>query len=347
MSESDNNKYILPPGFREYIAENAEREFWALNQLMKNFSRWSYRKISTSIAEYEESLFDGNGASLDSKTFRLVDPQTMKTLGIRSDITTQISRIIKSRLAHEEMPLRLCYNGSILRKEPTNTNGDRQLKQAGVELVTDKISARDDAEVIIIAIESLLEIGIKDLAIDLNTPGLIRNLGLNLSEEEKDLLSKKDINELPEQLANLVKSSGDAKTALDIDTSSFTEKAKTQIKLISDVYNEIVKTELPVNVTVDFVEDYGFEYHDMLGFSIFSKSSRDEIGRGGRYEIELPEGSDKKSLFASGFSLYLNSFVTSINVPEKPEIETVSHEVSYQEIKKLHAQGKYIKKTKS
>ena len=338
VTMSEKEKYLLPPGFRDITNEQAEIEFWALSKILGNFAAWSYKQISTPLVEYTDSLFSGTGGSLEEKTIRLEDPQTQKAMGIRSDITTQISRLVESRLKNQETPLRLCYYGDIIRKFASNTRGDRQLKQVGLELLTDSENIGADAEVIVIALDSLQEIGLKDITLDLNTPGLVNKLG-DYDQETINNFIKRDISGLPEELKQLVELSGNAEAALSIDSSQMSNEAITQIEYLKAVYDKVLESGLDVNVTIDFVEDKGFEYQNSLGFSFFAKGIKDEIGRGGKYTIN--------SLFGCGFTLYINSFLDNLQPLEKPQETTVEANVNFSEIKKLQKSGKIVKKNLS
>ena len=55
---------------------------------------------------------------------------------------------------------------------------------------------------------------------------------------------------------------------------------------------------------MDYAENRGFEYQKTISFSIFAENVRDELGRGGRYEIG--------NLSATGFTLYINSFLDNV-----------------------------------
>jgi ATP phosphoribosyltransferase regulatory subunit len=200
-----------------------------------------------------------------------------------------------------QFPLRLCYAGDVVRSYALNTRGQRQLRQVGLELIDKTPNPSADAEVAIIAIESLIEAGIEGVTIDLNTPNLINNLGVEITPEIRKHLDKRDISNLPEPLANLVKLSGNAEKALGAKfPASIQQHVQWQIDYAKAVYEEIKATGLKVNITADFIENRGFEYHDTFSFSLFGKSIRDEIGRGGRYKIG--------KLRATGFTIFIKSF---------------------------------------
>lgn len=299
MTDSNKSKYLLPAGFRDLLPSEAETEFYCISKFVENFSAWGYRLVSTPMVEFEDSLFDGSGKALETKTLKLFDPASQRVMGLRSDITTQISRLYESRMAQDDLPLRLCYFGDILRSSSANTRGDRQLKQVGVELISKSPDPAADAEVAIVAAESLLLIGLKDITIDLNTPNLIGDV----TPEQKRKLEKRESAGLPAELAELITASGSAKEGFK------KVKKNKQTEYVAEVMNHIEKAKLGINLTVDFVENKGFEYHDMFAFSLFAANVRDELGRGGRYNIG--------NLSATGVTVYINSFIDRMPAPAR------------------------------
>lgn len=286
------------------MPEDAEAKFYAVKTMVENFMRQKYRIVATPMVEFEDSLFSGSGEALKAKTLTAIDPVSQKTLGIRSDMTTQIARLVESRFADSDLPLRLCYYGDILRSTPANTNADRQLTQIGLELITKDKGAQSEAEVVKIAVEALTEIGIEDITIDLNTPKLVETLEPNLDVETKAILDKRDIANLPEPLAKLVEASGNAEKALEINTSNMNAEAKAQIDYLKELYEILGSQNINADFTIDYAEINGFEYHELISFSIFSKNIRDEIGRGGRYALSNFTG--------TGFTIYLNSILDKV-----------------------------------
>ena len=325
------DKFLLPPGFRDLLSDEAEKEFSCTRQFIDNFHKWGYSLVSTPLLEFEESAFYGSGEALAPRTLKLADPLSQKTLCIRADITTQISRLIESRISNPDLPLRLCYFGDVVRASSQNTRKQRQLKQIGIELVDKNITPEACAETAIIAIESLIEAGIKDLSIDINTPSLINKLGIEISDELKSAIDKKDISKLPQIINELIKISGNADKAFAGVSKSLGKEALAQIEFCKKVYDEIKATNLPINVTVDFVENRGFEYHDVFSFSIFAKNIRDEIGRGGKYTIG--------NLSGVGCTIYLSAILDAAPSIKTPNIQEVSLPTNYSEIKKMQEKG--------
>lgn len=302
----NKSKYLLPVGFRDLLQQEAEAEFYCVTEIVKTFQSWGYGLVSTPLVEFEDSLFDGAGNALEGKTLKLFDPASQKVMGVRADITTQVARLFSSRFVGAKTPVRLCYAGSILRQQPANTRGDRELKQAGIEIIDVSANPKADAEIAIITADALLSVGLKNITIDLNTPKLIDSLGINLTPEQQKALEKRDASNLPPEITALMNASGDAKNAFS------KVKANPQITYVQEVFEEIKKSGLNINLTVDFIENKGFEYHNMFSFSVFANGVRDELGRGGRYNIS---DSENKNFSACGATIYINSFIDKISAP--------------------------------
>ena len=303
MTEN-KQKYLLPSGFKDYLWDDAEAEFAALVVLLDNFSDAGYRKISPPAIEFDGA--DEIGAA--AQKFKFIDPISQSSISLRSDITPQISRIAISRLKSQELPLRLCYYGDIFQINPINIQGDRQLKQVGLELITADLSAEYDIEVLRLAIESLTKLGLKNLTIDLNTPNLVKSLDEDYSAEILEALSKKELAKLPAKLRRLTEFSGTADKAFLALNEDLSAKAIAQIEYVQQVYNGLKALNLPAQYTIDFVENRSSSYQEKLSFSIFSPNVRGVVGRGGRYKTAKSTG----GLHATGFSLYLNNFLSVI-----------------------------------
>src|SRR3954464_6458518 len=104
---NEKSKFLLPPGFRDLLPDDAEREYFCTTSLINSFYASGYRLVATPLVEFEESLFEGAGEALEPRTLKLIDPLSQKLLGVRADITTQVSRLIRSRFATAELPLKL------------------------------------------------------------------------------------------------------------------------------------------------------------------------------------------------------------------------------------------------
>ncbi|NQV57798.1 MAG: ATP phosphoribosyltransferase regulatory subunit [Rhodospirillales bacterium] len=340
---------LLPAGLEDILPPDAEFETAVSEGLIQAFSRYGFERVKPPLIEFEENLIAGAGAATASQTFRLMDPVSQRMLGLRADMTLQIARIATTRLADLPRPLRLSYAGQVLRVTGSPLRPERQFGQVGAELIGSP-SCRADAEVILLAANSLAEVGVSDLSIDLGLPTLvgavIQSLGapdeaatlkLRNALAEKDAAAVGAIEGLDTEIFNEILSAiGPAESALGILNSlSLPADAKQIVKNLADVI-EAVKARAPdLKMTLDPVEVRGYEYHEGVTFSIFSINAREELGRGGRYL----SGNDGKGEPSTGFTLFIDTLLRALPKPKPHERVFLPLDTSLGDVGRLHGDG--------
>src|SRR5215475_875570 len=172
MATGKDHQYLLPAGLSDGLPPEAGFEAAIVERLMAAFAAWGYERVKPPLIEFEDSLLSGPGEAMAADTFRLMDPVSQRMMGLRADITPQVGRIAASRLTNAPRPVRLSYAGQVLRVKGEQLRPERQIGQAGVELIgTDAAAA--DAEVVLLGAEALGAVGVKELVIDLNIPTLV------------------------------------------------------------------------------------------------------------------------------------------------------------------------------
>jgi ATP phosphoribosyltransferase regulatory subunit len=281
-----------------------------VEKLMRTFALNGYELVKPPLIEFEDTLISGVGAGMGDRIFRMLDPSSHRTLGVRIDMTTQVARIAATRLARAPRPLRLMYAGPVLRVKGSQLEPERQFTQAGIELIGPEAGPAD-AEAIIVAVEALHRLGVKDVSVDLALPTLVPAIvrDLKLSAEVvnalRGALDHKDVAEIAARapaaaplLTSLIEASGPLDTALlKIDALPLPATARGEwLTLVAAA--KAVRAALPkLSITVDAVENRGFEYHTGLTFSVFAAGSQREIGRGGRYRLPSGEAATGATLF--------------------------------------------------
>ncbi len=114
-------------------------------------------------------------SAVADQTFRLMDPDSQRMMGLRADTTPQVARIATTRLGNAPRPLRLSYAGQCLRVRGNQLAPDRQVAQAGIELIGHD-SPEADAETILVAAEALAAVGLTRVSFDLTLPMLVPSL---------------------------------------------------------------------------------------------------------------------------------------------------------------------------
>jgi ATP phosphoribosyltransferase regulatory subunit len=123
----------IPPGTRDILPDEM-RELRSLHLAMiEVFESRGYGEVSTPAIEYDEVLARGDGRTADS-AYRFFDERG-DLLALRSDMTVPIARLVASRYADAEWPLRLCYLANAFRAVRPQRGQMREFAQAGVELI--------------------------------------------------------------------------------------------------------------------------------------------------------------------------------------------------------------------
>jgi ATP phosphoribosyltransferase regulatory subunit len=333
------NPPLLPSGLYDLLPPDARKESCATQRLLACFESFGYAQVSPPLLEFEASLLSGRGEALSAQTFRVMDPLSQAMMGFRADITLQVARIATSRMASAPRPLRLCYAGTALRIKPEALKSERQLTQAGIELIGAE-SPEADAEAMIVAAEALSGLGINAISIDINLPGLLAELcpeaqgDADLRLQIKDAVQRRDsgvIAALPVKnnalLASLIESAGPADKALQV----LKKLGLRQADALAIVIGRVQQGCPEVMITLDPVEYRGFDYHQGIGFSIFASGLRHELGRGGRY---LAAGES-----ATGFTLYVTHLLRLLEAPPEKKRVMVPQGASAEEMRRLHKEG--------
>ena len=123
----------IPPGTRDVLPDEM-RELRALHlALIEVFESRGYGEVATPAIEYDEVLARGDGRTAAS-AYRFFDERG-DLLALRSDMTVPIARLVATRYAGAEPPLRLCYLANAFRAVRPQRGQMREFTQAGVELI--------------------------------------------------------------------------------------------------------------------------------------------------------------------------------------------------------------------
>ncbi|HUK11585.1 MAG TPA: ATP phosphoribosyltransferase regulatory subunit [Stellaceae bacterium] len=308
---------LLPLGFADLLPPLARIEASVVARLVAALESHGYERVKPPLIEFEDNMLSGAGAAMARETFRLMDPISQRMIALRADVTTQVARIAATRLAKAPRPLRLSYAGQVLRARGSEIRPERQVGQVGAELIgSDSVAA--DVEVISIAAEALQILGIADLSVDLTLPTLVPAVtaALGVAETARDrlraALDHKDVAAVAavgggaaEILRKLIASAGAAETALAaLDALPMPSPADAERARLREVVTALYGALPSLRVTVDPVENRGFEYHTGISFSFFARGSRVELGRGGRYRTGNGEGEN-----ATGVTLYSDTIL--------------------------------------
>ncbi len=304
------NPALLPAGLRDLLPPDAETEASAVEALMDVFAAHGYQRVKPPLLEFEDGLLTGSGAAVADQIFRLMDPDTRRMMGLRADMTPQVARIATTRLGGDPRPLRLSYAGQCLRVSGGQLAPDRQVAQAGIELIGHDSPAAD-AEMVLVGAEALAAVGLRRLSFDLLLPSLVPALlddagvAPGRRRELAHALDRKDAasvsahgGTLAGTLTDLLMAAGPADGALAaLRAAKLPEAARAMAARLEAVVAAIRAVAPGLKLTVDPVEFRGLRYHTGVCMTVYAPGRHEELGRGGRYVCGESEP-------ATGLTLY-------------------------------------------
>ncbi len=306
---------LLPEGLEDHLPPEAARITAAMHACLDVLGAHGYDRVRPPLLEFEASLVGrmaGVSVGERSTMFRFVDPASLRTLALRSDMTPQVGRIAATSLAAAARPLRLAYCGDTVVIKASQLDPARERLQLGAELIgADSVAAA--SEVVMLAIEALKAAGLTGISVDFTLPDLVDTLagadGLGpfpLASEQIEAVRR----ELDTKDAGGLKAAGGAaylpllyatgpfESALaalrDVDAGGALKTRLDGLEAIAAAIGDAAR------ITLDPTERHGFEYQSWFGFTLYAEGLRRAAGRGGTYRIA---GSQEA---ATGFTLYLD-----------------------------------------
>jgi ATP phosphoribosyltransferase regulatory subunit len=290
------NPALLPAGLRDLLPPEAAVEAAGVEAAMAVFASHAYRRVKPPLLEFEDSFLGGSGAAVADQSFRIMDPDSHRMMVLRADMTPQVARIAGTRLAGLPRPLRLSYAGECVRVRSGAPGTDRQVPQAGIELIgADNAAA--DAEVMLVAAEALSALGLERLSLDLTLPTLVPLLleDAGFDDPTRHVLSRaldrKDAaavtqhaGKLAPMLTGLLLAAGPAAPALQaLRRAALPQACRNLADRLAEVVALVQAASPSLRLTVDPLEFRGFRYHTGIALTLFAPGRHEELGRGGGY----------------------------------------------------------------
>jgi histidyl-tRNA synthetase len=313
-------------GARDLLPKDTEAFRYIEDVFRKSCLNWGYQEVQTPTLEYLH-LFTAAGTltpNMLSKVYSFLDWDgwSGERVVLRPDGTIPVARLFIENLPQNEIA-RLFYITNVFAFEETGTE-NRERWQYGVELIgSDKPAS--DIELILLSVETLKQLSISDVQIQLSHAGvlnaLLAELKLSPDEEVKllDRILDGNWQALTEAQPKDSEIRGLVSLFLDLKgkTSGFLENLKAMPQLPAALKTALTNfaeiagllDALSCSYQIDVTSTRGFEYYTGLCFQLSTKGYR--IGSGGRYDNLIPLIGGKETP-ACGFALYLEPLINLI-----------------------------------
>ncbi len=318
--------WLLPESIADVLPAEARRIEELRRQLLDLYRTYGFELVAPPLVEYLDSLLSGSGNDLSLRTCKLIDQLSGRTLGVRADITPQVSRI-DAHLLNRDGVTRLCYCGTVLHARPAGLLSGRELLQIGAEIFG-HAGVEADIEVIQLALDSVRRAGVNHARLDLNHPGIVRALTeadpvlSEVGAQVADLLSSKDVPGLAELVRDRKGLTASSIKALEVLPTLYggvevIGRARAELPALPaieaalDDLNTLVAALPETDFGVDLADmGSGYGYHSGVVFSVYAHGWHDALVKGGRYDgVGRVYGRARP---ATGFSLDLRKLSSGL-----------------------------------
>ena len=311
--------WLLPSGFEDVLPARTEALERCRRALLDLYAQWGYRQVIPPLVEHLESLLTGSAADLDLQTWKLLDQDSGRLVGLRSDMTPQMARIDAQTSSAKEVR-RLSYAGTVLRDRPDLLGGSRAPFQMGAELFGVE-GAEGDLEVLSLMVESLIHCAVPDLLLDIGHVGISQTLADAAGLEgalRADLLRHVERKAWSDVRTWLREHHCGMELTADFDALSglqgdfdVLEQARRYLghypavrAALDDLQCvwSVLRARYPdLAIQCDLSEIHGHRYHTGLLFSLFGPQRGEALASGGRYD-DIGAAFGRRRA-ATGFSL--------------------------------------------
>ncbi|GAQ16610.1 ATP phosphoribosyltransferase regulatory subunit [Oceanobacillus picturae] len=265
------SSYQIGSAKAEYNADGFKRRETLITQFKNRFSTYGYEQIRTSTFESYDLYSKLTGTVNKDDMVKVID-SSGKVLVMRPDVTIPITRMVAEGGMPEE-ELRYFYIQDVFRS--TASTGTKESTQAGVECLGNN-RPETDAEVIMLAIHNLKELGFSNFKIEIGHAGFFKSLiapaGLNPSEIEQlqSLIQSKNIVEMVPFLEQLSLTE-DLREAMQAIPMLYGTPREVMQQISDKLLNEEMHKNLNnLSEIVDILEDYEVGEHIVLNLGLIN-----------------------------------------------------------------------------
>jgi ATP phosphoribosyltransferase regulatory subunit len=287
--------FPIPPGTRDVLPDEMRELRALMDGLRSSLQHAGYGEVRTPTVEYEDVLRQGDDRAAGAG-WRLFDEHG-NLLVLRSDMTIPIARLVGTRFADVDGPLRLCYSGQAYRSVTRGSGQLTEFLQVGAELIGVP-GVEGDAEIVSLALDALSACGLRRHSIGLGDGALYRGLlqafevpgedaqALMASLMRRDLAgleARVRTGGLPEALFTVPSLRGGA-DVLDRAEELMGEVAATALIELRGLFDALSQRGFADRVILDLGLVHELGYYTGAVFEIYDPAVGFALGGGGRYD---------------------------------------------------------------
>lgn len=301
-----------PRGTKDITPKDAYKWNYVENKFREICSLFGYEEMRTPVFEHTELFKRSVGDTTDivQKEMYSFTDKGGRDITLKPEGTAGVVRaFIENKLYADTQPTKLFYITPCFRYERPQAGRQRQFHQFGIEaLGSDKPSL--DAEVIALAVQFFTEVGLKDLAVSINS------VGCSTCRAEYNARLKEYLDAKSDVLCETCLERKDKNPMRVIDCKNPTCKENlNDIPFMVDHICDDCKDhfeklqtylkEMDINFVVDKTIVRGLDYYKKTAFEIISNDigSQSTVCGGGRYDGLVEQLGGPKGVSGIGFAL--------------------------------------------
>lgn len=290
-----------PEGVRDIYSLEYGKKSVLEEKLQNVFHLYGYHDIQTPTFEYFDVFGKEIGTTSVKELYKFFDREG-NTLVLRPDITPSIARAAMTVFDSENLPIRLCYKGNTFVNQSSYQGRLHENTQAGAELIgIDSVEA--DAEMVVMAVDSLREVGLQEFQIHIGSvnffESLIEETGLSAEDEARlrELISNRNyfgVEELLEQaqvkvtartaLLVLEELIGGAEVLKEAKKIALNNKTLDAVRRLEELHALLASYGVDKYITYDLSMRGNYDYYTGIIFRGYTYGTGDAIVKGGRYD---------------------------------------------------------------
>ena len=319
--DMNTQKFLIHDGIEYYTGDQALLFQNLKTSVLKIFNKYKYEFVITPVVDSINNLNNLNGDYVAN----IMSLSDRRELGIRADITPQISRLdFQSYKTNKSN--KFSYMGDIYRESKSSFERSNPF-QVGAEYfgnITDKV----DINLLKMCHEIITLSKTKRIVIELNDSFFINTYINKLSIDDttrkqlNHLISLKSMDEITQyyklkklsnrkliELHELLELAGPASIMKKIEEFSkkYKYESKKCIKSLKSIFNQL-KGLKNTDVIIDLCSLNSMDYETSFNYTFYVDKLRKPIAFGGRYESYMLKDDSMRN--ATGFSIDLKDVVT-------------------------------------
>lgn len=293
--------FHTPEGVRDIYNGECRQKLLTQRKVHQVFKGYGYEDIETPTFEYFE-VFSKEVGTIPSRDLYKFFDREGNTLVLRPDFTPSIARAAAMYFEEQDMPVRLCYQGSTFINNSSYQGRLKESTQMGVEFIGDD-SVEADVEVIAMVAESLIAAGLTKFQVSVGQvdffKALIEESGIDpeTTENLRTLISNKNYfgveevlnglplsDELKEAFVHLPQLFGGMEVLEKAKELAENPRAQEAIERLESIFRLLKERNLERYVSFDFGMLSKYQYYTGIIFCAYTYGTGEPIAKGGRYD---------------------------------------------------------------